>query len=395
METRELSKRVIAVLFILFISVGFIKGNPICELEAISNYLCQDSNAEDSITIDLIEREFTDSLWNKEELINLNGLAAKVLSIHGYYSDKGIYITKNDKIVSPSKKTSTDYEVNEVLSFVDFLDANNVNFIYVNEPTKYLDDTLFEEEFGVETYCNRNADLLLNRLKDKGINVIDLRENILSSGISIENMFYRTDHHWTTRTGLWATQVISEGLNEYCRYNIDLSIFNIEKYDVKKWNECWLGEQGRKVAKSYVGLDDYESIKPLFETSYTFTFNDEQYEGTFDDFINDKVYDTNNDVYDNPSWHYSYNRIDCINDNVNSGKILLICDSYGYVVQPFLSLGVYKADSIILRDMPNEFDIRQYILDGEYDTVILAYAEFMIGAHDDINSANYRMFMLE
>ena len=38
--------------------------------------------------------------------------------------------------------------------------------------------------------------------------------------------------------------------------------------------------------------------------------------------------------------------------------------------------------------------IRDYIEAGNYDTVIVAYAQFIIGAYDDNTNANYRMFTL-
>ena len=35
------------------------------------------------------------------------------------------------------------------------------------------------------------------------------------------------------------------------------------------------------------------------------------------------------------------------------------------------------------------------ILDNQYDTIIIGYAQFMIGAHDNPNSANYKMFFFD
>ena len=117
--------------------------------------------------------------------------------------------------------------------------------------------------------------------------------------------------------------------------------------------------------------------------------------GTFDAFVNESVYNTENDVYTNPSWHYSYNRINCINNNVESGKVLVLCDSYDHVTVPFLSLGVREVDSLILRSYDDTFSLRDYIVSRGYDTVIIAYAQFMIGAHDSETNANYRMFTFE
>ena len=133
---------------------------------------------------------------------------------------------------------------NTLLKVVNVLEANGVNLLYVNEPTKYLDDNLFSNEFGVETYSNRNMDLFLSRIRDAGINTIDLRDNIVEENIDIEDLFYRTDHHWTTPAGLWATQMIVQGLNDTCGYDIDTSIFDKDNYNFTEWKDCWLGEQG-------------------------------------------------------------------------------------------------------------------------------------------------------
>ena len=60
---------------------------------------------------------------------------------------------------------------------------------------------------------------------------------------------------------------------------------------------------------------------------------------------------------------------------------------------PFLSLGISDIKVVVLRGMTGS--IREEIEKGDYDTVIIAYAQFMIGAHDNPSSANYRMFTLE
>ncbi len=239
-------------------------------------------------------------------------------------------------------------------------------------------------------------DLFLSRIKDAGVNSLDLRDNIVEENINIKDLFYRTDHHWTAPAGLWATRIIAQGLNDKCGYCIDPSIFDEKNYIYTKWDACWLGEQGRKVAESYVGLDDYTEVKPNYSTNYIFLNEDGTfYEGTFDNFINEDVYNTDNDVYENRSWHYSYNRLNCINTNVEYGKVLILGDSFDHVTQPFLSLGVHQVDSMILLSYDDSFSLKDYIIENGYDTVIVAYAQFMVGAHDNKSSANYRMFTFE
>lgn len=397
MANTSMIKKIIAAIFVGTLVIGFVKNGSYNEISKLTNYLSQkDFDREDSLSISSLESEFSASLINQKDLINLNGSMAKALGMKSFYKSKGVYVNDQKYVVSAYAQTSTDYEYEETVDFKNFLESNGINLLYVNEPTKYVDDSVFTYEFGIETYSNRNMDLFLNRIREAGVNTIDLRDNIREEGINVYDLFYRTDHHWTTSAGLWATQIMAEGLNDYCGYDIDTSIYNIENYNVTSWENCWLGEQGRLVAETYIGLDDYSEIKPNFETDYTFKNDDgTTYDGTFDNFVSEKTYNLENDVYENGSWHYSYNRIDCINNNVENGKILLIGDSFDHVTIPFLSLAVHEIDSLILRSYDESFSLRDYILRNGYDTVIVAYAQFMVGAHDNSDSANYRMFSFE
>lgn len=69
---------------------------------------------------------------------------------------------------------------------------------------------------------------------------------------------------------------------------------------------------------------------------------------------------------------------------------MLLGDSYEQVTAPFLSLGVNEVQTLVLRDYADS--LKEYIKQNDPDTVIVTYASFMIGAHDDPNSANYAMF---
>lgn len=388
-------KNILAILFCITMFMSLIRNNSYAEILQIFNFLGQDLSNGTAASMADIESNYANSLWNRQSFIDLNGAMAKLLHMQGYYSSIGIYVTDDNYIVSPSKKTSTDYEYEQMVSFKSFLDEQGINLLYVNQPTKYVDDSIFSRSFGIESYSNRNADLFLQRISDAGIAVIDLREKMREDGLDVTDMFYRTDHHWTTASGFWATKKIAEGLNTYCGYAIDLNLYDPENYTFRTWKNCWLGEQGRMVGEPYVGLDDYTEIKPNFSTSYTFVTANGFVAGTFDDFIDEKVYNTENDVNTTNGWHYSYFQRNCINNNAKYGKVLLLADSYAQVTQPFLSLSVAEIYSLVLRGYGSNFDLRQYIIENGFDTVVICYAQFMIGAHDDRNSANYRMFTLQ
>lgn len=315
----------------------------------------------------------------------------------GLYSSSGIYLNDEKYVVSgPYKMTSTDYEIEAMLQLKAYCDENGINLLYVNAPIKYTDDTYFADNFGLESYGNRNADLFLSRLDEKNINYIDLRTCMQQDGMNSWDMFYRTDHHWTTVSGLWAAKQIAIGLNDYCNYNIDISLYDSDNYQYTYYDTCWLGEQGRKVSAKYIGLDNYIVVSPLFDTDYIITdpFGNKSI-GNFNIMINYDLYNLENNIYTNRSWHYSYLpqglNVTKINNNLNDyGNILYLGDSYSYVVVPFLSLGVSNITGMIRREC--RLSLYEYLDNHDIDTIVLTYAEFMIGAHDDPNSANYKMF---
>ena len=387
-------KRIVATLFSLILFVGFIKSGSFSELSVLSCYLANhDSNGS---SIDAIESDFSNNTSYKAKLVDLNGTLSNMLHMKGLYSDIGIYVSENNYIISSYFGTSTDYEYKQITSFYEFLQQNGVNLLYVNQPVKYIDDSITLKEFGLKSFSNENADVFLERIGNVGIPYLDLRKNIKDEKINTYELFYRTDHHWTTKAGFWATSHIAESMNDQLGYNIDLGLYDISRYNVKEWKNCWLGEQGKKISQKYIGLDDYTEIKPTFATSYTFPTSDAKKDnGTFDSFINEGVYNLENDVYVNPSWHYSYSAKNCVNNNVEQGKVLLLGDSYAMVTEPFLSLGVNQIDFLILRSMDDSFSLRDYILENQYDTVLICYAQFMIGAHDNPQSANYKMFSFD
>lgn len=253
------------------------------------------------------------------------------------------------------------------------------------------------EQFGVESFGNQNADTLIERISHQGITVLDLRSKIKEQNLDIKDMFYRTDHHWSVPAGFWASKQIIEKMNLDYNYDIDMDLYDDDKFGFIKYENSWLGEQGRKLSEAYVGKDDFVEIKPNYETEFTYVRTDQNIvEGDFGIFIDEELYDKEmgDDYY--PSWHYSYmtgglEQAAVINQKaVSNKKMLLLCDSYSYVLTPFLALGISEIDTLILRE--KDVDLQSYIENGEYDIVVVAYAEFMIGAHDNAQSDNYKMF---
>lgn len=167
-------------------------------------------------------------------------------------------------------------------------------------------------------------------------------------------------------------------------------MYDPANYTFERFENCWVGEQGKKLSTAFIGKDDFIHVSPAFPTSF-YNF-DAGSSCTFDDITDTSAYIPENmeNNIGRTSLHYSYGLYHLKNNNADKGKILMLCDSYANVCEPFLALGVSEIVPQILRStglsVPSMLELE------DYDTVLVCYAQFMIGAHDDEDSANYRMF---
>ena len=337
---------------------------------------------------------FSDSLFFKDQMVQQNGALSKQLGMAEVFNQDNAYVLDNGYVVGVYDYADTEYETAQVTAFRDFLAGQGISLLYVNEPVKYTDDAALSEQLGILTYSNDNADRLLANLEKAQVPVLDIRD--VFAGTDSFSWFYRTDHHWTTSAGKEAARAISQKMNDEFGYGIDLSLYDDENLIYTVYEDSWLGEQGRKLGESYVGMEDYVLILPAYETLFTLQTSDDEQTGPFEEvLINQEIMleQNNQDIYSAPSWHYIYrgNEGKITNDlNENGKNVLVLGDSYDTVTNAFLALGARSVEGIVLRDYQG--DIRQYILDHDFDTVVIAYTQFMIGAHNDEDSSNYRMY---
>lgn len=391
----RIRNRIITAAFLLFIGIMAVVLRADSKLLALTLQ-------QDAASAILSELPF------KSDLIELNGRTMKLAGTRSYYTIiNGISITRDNYNVGRYNPTTTDYEVEQMTAFREYLDTKGIGLLYVSEPAKYIDDAFYTEEFGGESYLNRNTDLFLERIGEAGINYVDLRDNIRKDNLDPLDLFYRTDHHWTVPASKWAAAIVAEKLNQDYGYHIDLSLYEDNQFNVVEYKDAWLGEQGKKVALSYIGKDDYTMMEPLYPTSYNIyqrggdPLKTSVASGDFGLFINKNIYNPEADPYTSSSWHYAYlgskysMSWSIRNENADYGKVLVLGDSYEASMFPFLTLGIQDSTLIVPRSLPEGVTVRSIVEQGDYDTVIIAYAQFMIGSHGDEANANYKMFTLE
>lgn len=85
----------------------------------------------------------------------------------------------------------------------------------------------------------------------------------LSDSLPLENLFYRTDHHWSGDACFETFLVVQDRL-------IDEGILQSFVYSANNFHrntvEGFLGSYGIKVGKYYAGQDEFVYYSPIFDT---------------------------------------------------------------------------------------------------------------------------------
>jgi hypothetical protein len=301
----------------------------------------------------------------------------------------GVSILSDDYLVTFVEKKDCTQQYEELSKLNDFCKKNGTDFLYVQTPYKIseYDDA---DISGKLDFSNQNANNLLARLDAAGIDYYDIRETIHDSNLYNHDLFYKTDHHWLTTTGLWASQNILAYCNEKYGWNAELSLLDADQFDETVYEDWFLGSKGKKVTLSKCQPDDFTLIYPKYETSFHYCIPDKEMDIVGDYSI---VYDMsaieecdyyNKNPYAGCNWG-DRPLIQIENQlNADDHKILLIHDSFGDCVISCLALAEKNIDAIDLRHFTGS--VKKYIEESKPDLVIVMYN--VIGG--DINYSTHK-----
>lgn len=294
-----------------------------------------------------------------------------------------VYRLSNGHLVSVGGDGDVSDSVAGMKEFHDFCSARGIPLLYVILPKKYIDNRDLAP-FGVEDQADRKVDRFLSELASAGVDTLDMRPYIAAEYENQYDAYYKTDHHWKTSAGLFCARVLAGELRD--RYDIPLDPDRIRDgaFSVTEMKNSWLGERGKRTGSFYSGLDDFELIKPLAETRFHLTIpgRDLDETGDFSIMLDEARLDAGfwGRRY-GPSFYYCYlfgnDPVQVIeNEDLDSGKILVIKDSFAQAVNPFLAMTAHTVVSWDLRY--NTDSLRDYIAENDFDAVLVMYSESMI-----------------
>ena len=291
-------------------------------------------------------------------------------------------------------KTIKD-SVNNVKKLSDISKKNGANFLYVMAPCKGLEQN-YPMKF--DNFSKDNCNNLLSELKGEKIPVLDLVRSMNDEFIKECDMFFATDHHWKPESGFWAFGKIYNELNSLYGFKYDEKITNIDNYNIKVYNDWFVGSQGKKTGRYFTkfGAEDIDIITPKFETSLI-EERPNVNESKSGDFLSSVMFMENIEEKDYYNLHpyaaYSGGdfRLQIITNKLNKGgkKVVYIGDSFSHVCVPFLSLGFSEIHKIDVRNyewyVGEKINVQEYIEKVKPDYVIVMYTGIMadpVGRYD-------------
>lgn len=227
---------------------------------------------------------------------------------------------------------------------------------------------------------NDRMDRFLLLLQQNGVTALDLRPAMQKSGYSLEELFFKTDHHWTPLAAFYAAGELVEQVRQRFGDDWDPTGFycDLDNYQQSTYPQCMLGSYGRNAGVVYSGLDDYTLLWPKFETNFTW-FDMEHKEsrsGPFERSLLDLSRLQVSDLYSgsvNMVYLDEVTEHDRIvnHENPNGPKIIALRDSYFSPMACFLAPMCSELDMVWGRSSHNDMDFEAFIRESEYDYVIL------------------------
>ncbi len=389
---KKINKNVFVFIFIsLFLMVGLCSREFWVDMKnSVKNFIKSDKPTDQRIEkiIDDVEDTSTKKLAYHDSMLDINSFVLNKTGTEFVKKNNDIVVKADNDCLAygvseMSDETLTKYADN-ISKLYEYTKENDIPFLYVMTPQKGYS---LEFPAGTENYIKDNCTTHLKNLDERGVPYLEIRECMEKEGITEEDAFFITDHHWKPKTAIWATEKICGELNRKYGFEYDKSVFDLSNYNIKTYEDWFLGSQGKKVGRFFTDLyvDDIDIITPKFDTSLIVSqpLKKESKTGTFEETLISKVRYEKKGYYDyNPYVAYTggdYHIQTVENLNNTDGKdILVIRDSFAAASTPFLSLTAHNTHMLDLREMSGMYgdrvaSITEYIEEMNPDYVIIMY----------------------
>lgn len=323
--------------------------------------------------------------------VNINGLYQNIMQRDYIYDAdpaNDTIRTSHDQLVSVSSAVSKDKLAGsaEALSrSSEWLEGMGIPLIYIQAPSKAA---FSPEEVmpGIRNTTYEKTVSFLEMIDEESIEHIDAREWMDETK---ETGFYATDHHWKTETCLDIAVRLGEYLNENHGFDIDKGVLDTDNYEFDTLNDAFLGAEGRRTGRYYIGLDDFTVVSPRFDSDFHVEIDSketghEERDGSFEEAIMVPGKDTEHYSFDDSAyykyWGGDYSMVEVTNNrNADGKRAVIFKDSYGIPVTAFLTNMFSNITIIDIRYYEGERSVKSIIENVDPDVVLYIYGPGYLG----------------
>ncbi|MCI2112764.1 MAG: DHHW family protein [Ruminococcus sp.] len=301
------------------------------------------------------------------------------VGLNAYYSldtgnngANGVYNCGNGYLINKPVSTDNKLEknVDAIVKFKNTIDVP-VTVMFAPSTGYVADDVLpaVHDKYNDDTYFEQTSETL----SANGISFVDLRKTFKDVYASGNQLYYKTDHHWTTLGAYTAYEKLCEQLN--------ITPAPKEKFDIKTYG----GFYGTTYSTSGFWFTQPDSIQ-IWDNPESTEKNIKVKisEGTnTDEFGSMYFYDRLEEDDKYPVFIDGNHALtEITNSNAKGGTILLVKDSFSHSLAPFLAENYSK---IILVDMRYyKMSVSQIVEQEKPEQVVFLYGIDNIATDTDL-----------
>ncbi|MFJ7979996.1 DHHW family protein [Lysinibacillus xylanilyticus] len=275
----------------------------------------------------------------------------------GKKENNGVYIGKNGYLLQKFNKPEDQDVKSNIEALNDFHLANpNVQKYVMLVPTaiSILENKLpnYVSHVDEVTYIDK-----VKKSLNKEINFIDV--NPILSSKKNEYIYYKTDHHWTTKGAYYAYLELSKNMNFIPTQK--------ESFNIKNITNSFYGSLYSKAGFRHIEPDSIELYEPKEAIKYKVEYVDENK-------TSNSLYEMNNikkkDKY-TVFFNGNHPLVKITTENTNAKKLLVVKDSYANALLPFLLSHFSEIHVIDLRYYND--NLNMFIQKNKIEEMLLLY----------------------